>query len=326
MWLLTSLGFFSIVQKPADERQGTLTIRARVRQDLEALGARYLPGMTTIQESRSNDYRFRAQAPRSEVAAAMASVVNDLTYSNFKDKVAKEQGSARAHLYHDVWSVLHRLQEDAAHAKTGPVFHPQRDEHGNRVEISKPSQDSALSLWAQESAIAMVTPNGAMPEQINGIPITDWVERPDDSKAWEAFAAESSFEEPPFNVPVGYKPAAGVVIREPDGRIWVVAPTNGYAGYKATFPKGRLDGKTMRAAALVEAYEESGLRVRLLRHLVDVKRTETYTRYYLAERIGGNPASMGWESQAVMLVPEEKLPQVLNNANDTPIIKALKND
>ena len=32
---------------------------------------------------------------------------------------------------------------------------------------------------------------------------------------------------------------------------------------------------------------------------------------------------MGWESQAVMLVQLEQLPQVLNSPNDQPIVEAL---
>lgn len=209
--------------------------------------------------------------------------------------------------------------------ETAPVFHPQRDEKGRRVEIRKPNEGSDLSTWSQKDAIALVVPKGAMPTHVNGICISAWKDRPQDAKAWEALASEFAIEEPAFNVPAGFKPAAGVVIRETDGRIWVVAPTNAYAGYKATFPKGRPDGKTAQAAALMEAFEESGLKVRLLRYLVDVQRTESYTRYYLAERLAGNPAEMGWESQAVMLVPQEKLPQVLNSAYDKPIIKALAN-
>ena len=205
------------------------------------------------------------------------------------------------------------------------VFHPQRDEKGWRVVIRMPSLGSALSAWAQKDAIALVVPKGKMPTHVNGICISPWADRPVDPKAWEALASEFAIEEPEFNVPAGFKPAAGVVIRETDGRIWVVAPTNAYAGYRATFPKGRPDGKTTQAAALMEAFEESGLKVRLLRHLVDVERTESYTRYYLAERLAGDPAEMGWESQAVMLVPQEKLPEVLNSAYDKPIIKALTN-
>jgi ADP-ribose pyrophosphatase YjhB (NUDIX family) len=80
---------------------------------------------------------------------------------------------------------------------------------------------------------------------------------------------------------------------------------------------------SLQATALVEAFEESGLRVRLLRHLVDVKRSLSYTRYYLAVRVGGNPADMGWETQAVMLVPQSQLAQALTHANDAPILAAL---
>ena len=111
MWLITPTGFFSIVQKPTDVAANTLTVRARVRQDLETLREQYLPGLGEIGESRSNDYRFRAVAPRAEVAAAMAAMVNGIEYPNFKSQVAKAQGRARSNLYHDVWDVLYRLQK-----------------------------------------------------------------------------------------------------------------------------------------------------------------------------------------------------------------------
>ena len=37
MWAITNFGFFSIVEKPDDEQKRTLTIRARVKADLENL-------------------------------------------------------------------------------------------------------------------------------------------------------------------------------------------------------------------------------------------------------------------------------------------------
>ena len=110
MWLITPIGFFSVVQKPSDVDQQTLTVRARVRTDLEVLKAQFLPSLGKITESRTNDYRFRAVAPKAEVASAMASMVQSLDYSNFKNQVAKTQGPTRARLYHDVWDVLYRLQ------------------------------------------------------------------------------------------------------------------------------------------------------------------------------------------------------------------------
>ncbi len=34
---------------------------------------------------------------------------------------------------------------------------------------------------------------------------------------------------------------AGVIIREPDGRVWIMHPKGAFGGYKATFPKGSAD-------------------------------------------------------------------------------------
>ena len=332
MWLITPVGFFSVVQKTGDIAADTLTVRARVRGDLDALREHYLPSLSPVQESKTNDYRFRAVAPRADVAAAMASMVNQLKYSNFKSQVATVQGNARAHLYHGVWDVLHRLQTEpgkyqaapkAAQA-TGPVFHPKVREQGERVELKKPSQPSPVTVWSDAKAIACVIPGGPMPGEINGVSASAWSSAPSSASDWEALAETTKVPEPEFKVPASYKKAAGVVIREPDGRVWVVAPSNAFGGYKATFPKGTMEGMSTQATALVEAYEESGLQVRLREHLVDVKRSQSYTRYFLAERVGGNPAEMGWESQAVMLVPVEQLTKVLNSPNDVPIMDALK--
>jgi len=110
MWLITPIGFFSIVEKPTDKGRDTLTVRARVRSDLEALRNAYIPVLGEIKESPNNDYRFRAVAPRADVAAAAASLIADLCYSNFKSEVAKRQGVKREQLYHDVWHVLYDLQ------------------------------------------------------------------------------------------------------------------------------------------------------------------------------------------------------------------------
>lgn len=117
MWLITPIGFFSVVQKPGDKQAGTLTVRSRVRADLAALKQEFLPGLGPIKESHDTDYRFRAVAPRSEVSAAMACMVDRLDYSNFKSEVAKQQGKQRANLYHKVWDVLYQLQTDPAFAE-----------------------------------------------------------------------------------------------------------------------------------------------------------------------------------------------------------------
>ena len=118
MWLITPIGFFSVVQKPSDKSRDTLTVRARVRSDLEALRDTYIPALGEIKESPSNDYRFRAVAARANLAAAAASLIANLDYSNFKSEVAKRQGVKREQLYHDVWHVLYQLQTGNYEAAT----------------------------------------------------------------------------------------------------------------------------------------------------------------------------------------------------------------
>ncbi len=72
-----------------------------------------------------------------------------------------------------------------------------------------------------------------------------------------------------------------------------------------------------------EVFEEAGLHVEPYAHLVDVPRSTSRTRYYLARRKGGTPAAMGWESQAVHLAPLPRLKELLHHPNDAPILEAL---
>ena len=111
MWLMTPIGFFSIVCKPDDVASGTLTIRARVKSDLEALRRDFLPRMTAIVEGGGTDYPYRAKAGRSEVAEAVAQVIRRIDYGNFKNEVAARQGRRRAAKYGRVWSALYDLEE-----------------------------------------------------------------------------------------------------------------------------------------------------------------------------------------------------------------------
>lgn len=141
MWLITRVGFFSIVQKPGDQFTDTLTVRSRVFGDLVALQQHYLPGLGPIQESTDTDYRFRAVARRIDVAAAMARIIDDLNYINFKSEVAKQQGSKRASLYHKVWDVLHKLQ-------TGPTA---ASTDGKQVIVKLAAEGGSLTLYGIQS-------------------------------------------------------------------------------------------------------------------------------------------------------------------------------
>jgi ADP-ribose pyrophosphatase YjhB (NUDIX family) len=201
--------------------------------------------------------------------------------------------------------------------------HPRTDDQGKSVTIRHPSEPTPLECWSDPAAVATVIPDGQMPAELNGIALAPW-QPPATDAEWAAVAGQADIDEPPFSAPSGKNPAAGVVVIEPDGRIWLVSPSNGYGGYKNTFPKGRPEADTsLQATAICEAFEESGLKVEITGFLADLPRSTTRTRYYTARRVGGTPAAMGWESQAVHLVPRSRLAEFLTNGNDAPLLKAL---
>ena len=201
--------------------------------------------------------------------------------------------------------------------------HPKLKDTGEPVTIHAPSLPSSLETWQDPNAIAAVTPGGPVPTRLNGIPVAPWA-APSSTSEWIDVVMGAAINEP---APQGGSiTAAGVVIEESDGRVWIVAPTNAYEGYRATFPKGRLEpGMSLQRTAIREAWEESGLQVELVDFFMDVQRTSTRTRYYRARRLGGNPSEMGWESQAVMLVPRSKLKHIVTAPTDIPLIEALVN-
>lgn len=202
--------------------------------------------------------------------------------------------------------------------------HPKLKDTGEPVTIHTPSLPSSLEAWQDPNAIALVTPGGPVPTRLNGIPVTPWAAPPSTSEWIDAVLGAAINEPAPQG---GSITAAGVVIEESDGRVWIVAPTNAYGGYRATFPKGRPEpGMSLQRTAIREAWEESGLQVELVAFFMDVQRTSTRTRYYRARRLGGNPSEMGWESQAVMLVPRSKLKHIVTAPTDIPLIEALVKD
>jgi 8-oxo-dGTP pyrophosphatase MutT (NUDIX family) len=204
-------------------------------------------------------------------------------------------------------------------------IHPRPDDKGNPVKIYNPSKPTPLSAFDNPSQVAVVVPDGETPTALNGINIAPWVGAPTSTVEWLRVAGQAELIEPSLCPTPGKKLSAGVVIVEPDGRFWLVAPTNAFGGYKATFPKGRLEhGMTPQATAIKEAYEEAGLQVQIIAYIGDFERSTTLTRYYLGRRVGGLPTEMHWESLAVMLVPKPQLLTVLNHPNDHAVIAALE--
>ena len=144
MWLFTNFGFFSIVQKPEDVAGEMLTVRARVRKDLEALRDKVLPALGPIIENAGTDYPYRVRVDRAVFANALAKIALDIDYDNFKDSVGKEQGDAREGLYGEVWRTLRKLQKSEGLASppvakkqpAGAASKPKTSGGGSGVKMS----------------------------------------------------------------------------------------------------------------------------------------------------------------------------------------------
>lgn len=151
-------------------------------------------------------------------------------------------------------------------------------------------------------------------EHVNNIPFKSF-KAPDD---WNKVSGQDhSINEPKMVLPKDKKAASGLIMHEPDGRVWLTKPTNEYGGYKHTFPKGKVDkGLNMQANAIKEAHEETGLKGRITGHAGDAEGDTSVTRYYHAVRESGHPLEHGWESEAVVLAHPKHLHKFLNRERD----------
>lgn len=106
MWIMTTIGFFSIVEKP----KGQICIRARRRQDLSAL--KLLFGTDAeIHRTVQADYRFRMFLSREFFNQKFVKLANLVEYSNFKDAV-KRVNPKREKIYHRVWHELLAIERE----------------------------------------------------------------------------------------------------------------------------------------------------------------------------------------------------------------------
>lgn len=203
-------------------------------------------------------------------------------------------------------------------------WHPQTDDKGNHVRVRYPHKASAPADVRFSDSMATFTPGGDVPAALNGVPFKPWTDAPRTHEEWGSVPGQIDIEEPTMELPKDKTAASGVVIVEPDGRCWLMSPTNRFGGYHQTFPKGQAEaGLSMQANAIKEAFEETGLRVQIVGFLGDFEKTTSVARYYVARRVGGTPADMGWEAQALRLVPKDMLYKMLNMPADHSIAEAI---
>lgn len=124
MWIATTIGFYSIVQKEHhDDSDGKklFVIRARTKDDLQRLVdliqpklklyAGDTPVKLKIYEYEKSDYQYRIYLDTEEdLATTLATLAEKVTYPNFKDEIAEiphQQDKAPA--YANLWLKLFLL-------------------------------------------------------------------------------------------------------------------------------------------------------------------------------------------------------------------------
>lgn len=162
------------------------------------------------------------------------------------------------------------------------------------------------------------------PGTLNGV---DFSSAP--PKFWEK-VKDVDVKEPPSLKKID---RAGVLIQEPDGRIWIVQPTNEFGTRKYTLPGGGVEaGLTDQQNALKEVWEETGLQVEITGYAGDFEDSNTKHngRLYIGKRIGGAPwdakieskiisqktGKPAAESETVMLVTPKKAAELLHRTDD----------
>jgi predicted DNA-binding WGR domain protein/8-oxo-dGTP pyrophosphatase MutT (NUDIX family) len=246
------------------------------------------------------------------IKAALANLFSSAGFSGFGAKTVADPN----------WGVK---QGPPAHtlAHKGSVKHPAKDDKGRDVYIHKPKTGSPPGKWGGPNTLVTVTPGQATPKSLNGVPFAPVAAPADWTKVWGQNAAIEK------DLPdlAGHKfkyAAAGVVVTEADGRVWLTSPTNNFGGYRNTFPKGTQEpGLTLQQTAIKEAWEETGLKIEITGVLGDFERTTSVARYYTARRTGGDPASQGWESQALRLAPKSAMRSLLNVPVDRDILRLI---
>lgn len=161
-------------------------------------------------------------------------------------------------------------------------------------------------------------------QSLNGV---DFAPAP--PKFWEK-VADVDVKEPP---PLRKVDRVGVLIQEPDGRIWIVKPTNGYGNRTHTMPGGGVEkGLTDQQNALKEVWEETGLQVEITGYAGDFKDSNNGNngRLYIGKRVGGAPwdakvesfiinqktGQPAAESDEVMLVTPDRAAKLLHRTDD----------
>lgn len=107
MWLLTTEGFYSVIQW----HDGRMCVRARRKADLTRL-RKIVPALSKVEVSPGKDYRYRCFCTRDEWIAGASALAATIDYGNFKSAADRKLGfnDPLARAYHSIWNTLARVQ------------------------------------------------------------------------------------------------------------------------------------------------------------------------------------------------------------------------
>ena len=103
MWLMTTRGFYSVVEHRDDADR--LLVRARCQADIAALSDLVAGEPVRLDDA---DYAWRVETTRDEWQAAMQVLVEEITYPNFKSAV---HDPAHHEAYIKVWGAMLALDD-----------------------------------------------------------------------------------------------------------------------------------------------------------------------------------------------------------------------
>jgi hypothetical protein len=104
MWLFTSSGFISIVEKDADR----LAVRARDSLSLSSLAQSY---GVEIRSTPTADYPYRIFITKDQFKNWLSNQPGQIDYKNFKSEVSITRGKNFANALLKVWSVMHAIED-----------------------------------------------------------------------------------------------------------------------------------------------------------------------------------------------------------------------
>ena len=112
MWLFTKYGFFSVVSAKVQTGAASeydLVVRARSRKHLENLQTRFRElKRIEIFDNAGTDYQSRITVNKYLWADIMSTLtMEEIDYTNFKNKVGSGNDPSYTNSLHDVWSVMH---------------------------------------------------------------------------------------------------------------------------------------------------------------------------------------------------------------------------